>query len=172
MNNISLLGVCLCLFTGAMLGVLYLLGRLLRLLLRGGWLMQAAVDLAFCLCFAVVAFTCALALDKGRLRFIQLALQVLGAWAAVAALGPLVGGAVRLLRRCGGWLRRMALKLTGRLLQPLRVFWNWAISGIRRRIPKPKPRKRRAKRRSVCTKAGNQKGVPAAPPPPQTGSTR
>lgn len=104
-----------CLGTGAALGCLFLLFRALEILLRAGKLLTALLDILFCCLCATVVFLCALAVDKGRLRLFQAALQFLGGWAAVTALGPFVVGLSRqlekffcklsgLFRKAGGFL--------------------------------------------------------------------
>lgn len=109
----------LCLFSGALLGLLFLACKLLRVLLGLGRLATALLDLAFCLFCGLTAFLCALVLDQGRLRLFQTALQLLGAWGAAAALDPLVEGAARLLRRTAARMRRAL----GRPLRFLREKW-------------------------------------------------
>lgn len=89
--------VFFCLATGAALGCLFLLFRGFAALLGLKKWGTAAMDLLFCCVCGGAVFLCALAVDSGRLRLYQAALQGLGAWAAVKALGPwIVGGARRL----------------------------------------------------------------------------
>ena len=89
-------GICellfFCLGTGAALGCLLLLFRAARILCRAGKLMTALLDVLYCCLCGAVVFLCALAVDKGRLRLLQVLLQLLGGWAAVTALGPFVSG--------------------------------------------------------------------------------
>ena len=49
-------------------------------------------------------FLCALAVDSGRLRLYQAALQGLGAWCVVAAFGPLARRGIARLRKIFGKL--------------------------------------------------------------------
>ena len=110
MNGLSLAAGSFCLCSGAALGCLFLLLKLVRTLLRCGRLATALLDIAFCLFCSAAVFLCALAIDKGRLRLAQAVLQALGAWGAIAALDPLVGGlsllVQRAARRLAGWARR------------------------------------------------------------------
>lgn len=149
MNGLSLPAACLCLWTGAALGCLFLLLKLLRLLLRGGRLMTAVMDAAFCLFCAAVAFLCALAVDKGRLRLAQVVLQGLGAWGAIAALDPFVVGLARLVRKI---VRRLAAA-AGR---PVRWMVGKATKIFHKFRPKPrkvkKPGPRRKKRKKPLEK--------------------
>lgn len=119
MTGLTLPTACLCLMTGGALGGLFLLLKLVRGLLRGGRLFAAALDVLFCLIWALTAFLCALVVDKGRLRLFQMVLQVLGAWGAVVALDPFVSGATalarRIARRIGAWLSRPVRFLRRRL---------------------------------------------------------
>lgn len=137
---------CLCLFSGAVLGGLFLAFKLLRLLLRGGKICAAIFDVLFGVICAVVAFLCALAVDKGRLRLFQVVLQLIGAWGAIASLDPLINGGVAWLRKMGSRLRRF---FRHRVLRPVRggLQWlAWKLMGLVRRVlPK---RKRKVKRRS------------------------
>jgi hypothetical protein len=87
-----------CLTSGAALGALFLLCKALRLALGGGKLLTAALDTAFGLVCGAVVFLCALAVDKGRLRLLQAALQALGAWGVVVSLDPLATAGGKLLR--------------------------------------------------------------------------
>lgn len=105
-----------CLTTGAALGCLFLLCKLLLLFFRFGRVAQAVVDILFCLIAAAVVFLCALAVDSGRLRLMQAVLQLLGGWAVTAALDPFLCGAVRLLQnifcKLSGFLKRKLSILT------------------------------------------------------------
>lgn len=119
MTGITLPAACLCLMTGALLGMLFLACKLVRGLLYGGRICTAVMDILFCLIWAVTAFLCALVVDKGRLRMLQMVLQVLGAWGAVVALDPFVNGVTSLVRRfgirLGGWISYPARLLRKRL---------------------------------------------------------
>lgn len=117
MSGLTLPAACLCLVTGALLGGLFLGCKLVRGLLYGGRLCIAVLDVLFCLVWSLVAFLCALVVDKGRLRLFQVALQGLGAWGAVVALDPFVDGMTGLVRRFGKWL-------AGWLRRPLRFLRN------------------------------------------------
>ena len=130
----------LCLFSGALLGLLFLACKLLRVMLGLGRLATALLDLAFCLTCGLTAFLCALVLDQGRLRLFQAALQLLGAWGAVAALDPLIEGTARLLRRAAGRLRRAL----GRPWSFLRGKWEKSFPKQPR---KPAKRKKTGRKR-------------------------
>lgn len=84
-----------CLATGAAMGCLFLLFRGVARLLGLGRVGTAVADLLFCCLCGGFVFLCALAVDSGRLRLYQAALQLLGAWSVVVSLGP--------------WVRRGAL---------------------------------------------------------------
>ena len=99
-----------CLGTGAALGCLLLLFQAVRVLCHAGKLMTALLDVLYCCVTAAAVFLCALAVDKGRLRLLQVLLQLLGGWAAVTALGPFVSGfALRIKKtfcKVGAFLQR------------------------------------------------------------------
>ena len=116
MTGATLPAGCLCLFTGAMLGGVFLGLKLLGLLLRGGRLFTFFSDLLFGLICALTAFVVALAVDSGRLRMFQAALQCLGAWGTIVALDPLLSGFAARLRRVAGRLGGAVRQRTGRLL--------------------------------------------------------
>lgn len=110
MMDFTLPVACLCLALGAALGALYLLLKLFRLALGGGKLWEAVSDVIFCLLAAAAAFLCALVVDQGRLRLVQVVLQGLGAWGVIVALEPFASGLGRLLRRLRdrlSWLKRL-----------------------------------------------------------------
>lgn len=98
-----------CLGTGAALGCLWLLFQAVRILLRAGKPLTALLDILYCCLCGTAVFLCALAVDHGRLRLFQAALQLLGGWAAVAALGPFVsraaGALQKIFRRVSGVFR-------------------------------------------------------------------
>lgn len=104
MSGITLPAMCMCLVSGVLLGLFYLLLKLVRLLLQGGRLCIALLDVVFCLTCAVAAFLCALVVDQGRLRLVQAALQGLGTWGAIVALDPLINGIAGRLRRASAWI--------------------------------------------------------------------
>lgn len=97
----------LCIASGASLGLLFLLLKLIRILLQGGRLCAALMDLVFGVVCGAAVFLCALAVDKGRLRFFQASMQGLGAWGVVVAFDPLLNGLACLLRRLRAKLRRL-----------------------------------------------------------------
>ena len=76
--------VFFCLATGAAMGCLFLLFQGVGILLGAKKLGTALLDLVFCCLCGGFVFLCALAVDSGRLRLYQAALQGLGAWAAAA----------------------------------------------------------------------------------------
>lgn len=126
-----------CLGTGAALGCLFCLFQAARILLRAGKLLTAALDVLFCCLCAVSVFLCALAVDHGRLRLVQVLLQALGAWSAVAALGPLMSGAAERVRKIFGRLSALLRKAGGFVAPHFRR---------RRRAPAKKREKTRKKR--------------------------
>lgn len=92
-------GAALCLAVGAALGCLFLLCKVLRLSLGLGKWATALLDVLFCLVCGAVAFLCALVLDQGRLRLLQVVCHGVGAWAAVTAWDPLALRAARGLKK-------------------------------------------------------------------------
>ena len=88
-----------CLGTGAALGCLLLLFRALRVLFRAGKFATVLLDILYCCLCGAVVFLCALAVDQGRLRLLQVLLQLLGGWAVVTALGSFVTGIALRLRK-------------------------------------------------------------------------
>lgn len=129
----------LCMGTGALLGLFFLLLQLIRLLLRGGRFCQAIMDVFFCVVCAAVAFLCALALDKGRLRFFQVSLQLLGGWGTVAALAPLLGRLARGLKWLRAKLGALFRRLVGRPLVKAFVF-------LKNKLPRPQKASKKRKK--------------------------
>lgn len=151
--------VLFCLTSGAALGALFLLCKALRLALGGGKLLTAALDTAFGLVCGAVVFLCALAVDKGRLRFLQAALQALGAWGVVVSLDPLATAGGKLLRFL--WK-----KISGFISAPFR----WAKGRLARRKKARKkknpPKGRRGSKKKPRRKgAGFEKNPPYAKKP-------
>ena len=105
-----------CLGTGAALGCLFLLFQAARILCHAGKLGTALLDILYCCLTGTAVFLCALAVDRGRLRLLQVLLQLLGGWAAVTALGPFVSGIARRLekifRKISGFFRKKCRILT------------------------------------------------------------
>lgn len=128
-----------CLASGAALGALYAALRGAGTLLRAGRLLTGVLDTLFCLLCGAVVFLCALAVDKGRLRAFQLALQLLGGWSAAVVFTPLCTRAALFLQkifgRIGGFF--------GRRLAFLRQ--RWQSKRIKRRKKSRKTRKKRKK---------------------------
>ena len=152
---------CLCLFSGALLGGMFLAFKLLRLLLHGGKLCMAVFDVLLGLACAVTAFLCALALDKGRLRLFQVLLQGLGAWGAVVSLDPLIDGMAAGIRKAGRWLRGFMRR---RIWQPCRRGLG-RLGGVTRKaarkvLPKRKPPVRKARRGRKRARSRKKKGLP------------
>ena len=103
-----------CLVSGAALGGLFLGAEALAGLLGLKKPGRALLDLLCCAVTGVAVFLCALAVDSGRLRLYQVALQALGGWAVWGAFAPWarqtarVGAAWR--RRLGRRVREAAAK--------------------------------------------------------------
>ena len=99
------------------MGCLFLLCKVVRILLHAGKLGTALLDILYCCFCAGIVFLCALAVDRGRLRFLQVGLQLVGGWAAVAALDPFVSSAARGVRflfcKVLGFFRKRLAFLTG-----------------------------------------------------------
>lgn len=89
--------IFLCLSAGAALGCLFLLLKLVRILLGTGKIAEAVCDILFCLISTLVTFLCALAVDHGRLRFFQAALELVGGFSVVLALDPFLSGLAKKL---------------------------------------------------------------------------
>ena len=94
--------VFFCLATGAALGCLFLLFRGMSLVLGLGKLATGILDAVFCCLCGGVVFLCALAVDNGHLRLYQAALQGIGGWCTVTALGPGLQRASRALKKFFG----------------------------------------------------------------------
>ncbi|RKJ40752.1 hypothetical protein D7X94_06740 [Acutalibacter sp. 1XD8-33] len=152
----------LCLFSGALLGGLFLACKLLRILLHGGRLCAAVLDILFCLCCAFTAFLCALAVDRGRLRMFQAGLQILGAWGIIAALDPMVEGAARILRRIwsklAAWIRSFFRNWVRR---PLAAFCK-GVAVLAFRPVKALAARRRSRR--ACRLARQKRRTPSKGP--------
>ncbi len=112
MSGQALPVVFFCLATGAALGCLFLLFRGIAALLGLKKLGIALFDLLFCCLCGAFVFLCALAVDSGRLRLYQAALQGLGAWTVVVALGPWT---LKGSRRLRSFFKNLSAFLTGRL---------------------------------------------------------
>ena len=121
-----------CLATGAGLGALYAVFSGVRVLLRAGKGLTAVLDILFCLICGTVVFLCALAVDKGRLRFYQAALQLLGGWSAAAVLTPALCG-------LAGLWQKIFCRFTGFLQE------KFSILRARLRPKQKKPTKKRKK---------------------------
>ncbi len=115
--------VFFCLATGAAMGCLFLLFQGVGILLGAKKLGTALLDLVFCCLCGGFVFLCALAVDSGRLRLYQAALQGLGAWAAAASLGPWAA-------KGGKALKKSFWRVSG-------VLGRW-MSFLRGLFPKPK----------------------------------
>lgn len=98
MSDFALRCTFLCLISGGALGALFLLCKVLRMGLGLGKWAVAVLDILFCLFASVTAFLCALAIDSGRLRFFQAALQLLGGVSVVLVFDPFVSKGARGLR--------------------------------------------------------------------------
>ena len=99
MKNVSCELLFFCRATGAALGCLLLLFRVVRILFRAGKFTTALLDILYCCLCGAVVFLCALAVDRGRLRLLQALLQFLGGWAVVTAFGPFVSGIALRIRK-------------------------------------------------------------------------
>lgn len=184
MNTFSLPAACLCLATGALLGGVFLAMKLARILLGGGRVFLFVSDLLLGLFCGAAAFTVALAIDKGRLRLFQAALQALGAWGTVCALDPMISGAAAGIRKLAARLRRFFRR---RLLRPIgacgRRLGGKLLGILRRLLPEKKRKKkrpvRRGRRRAKKKRGsagnslpGRKGGFSDGPPVPQTVSSR
>lgn len=128
-----------CLATGAAMGILFLAFKGARLLLGAGKALTFCLDAVFCCLCGVVVFLCALALDHGRFRLFQAVFQGIGAWAAVAALDPFVGGLARVLKKIFRRIRGAFRRAGGFLGSHL------PVRGAKKGDRKGKPRKNRKK---------------------------
>ena len=125
MKSVSWELLFFCLGTGAALGCLLLLFRTVRILCRAGKLTTAVLDILYCCFTGAAVFLCALAVDKGRLRLLQVVLQFLGGWAVVTALGPFVSG-----------IARRVQKIFSRVSNFFRKRWSIFTSHFRKKKPK------------------------------------
>lgn len=129
-----------CLATGAALGCLFLLFKILRILLDAGKLCTALLDLLYCCLCGTAVFLCALAVDRGRPRLFQALLQGLGGWAAIETLDPFVTGAARRVEK-------FFRKVFGFFSRWIGIFAGYFIGKI------PRKKKRRRKRDEKAKKA-------------------
>lgn len=80
----------LCLVSGVLLGLLFLLMKIVKLALRIGKIGEAVLDILFWAVMAVVFFLLSLAISGGQLRFIQMALSLLGLFAVMLIFDPFI----------------------------------------------------------------------------------
>lgn len=80
----------LCLVSGVLLGLLFLLMKIIKLALRIGKIGEAFMDILFWAVGAVVFFLLALAISGGQLRFVQLALCLMGLFAVLLIFDPFI----------------------------------------------------------------------------------
>ena len=131
-----------CLSTGAALGCLFLLFRVMAWLLGVGKFGTAVLDFLFCCLCAAVVFLCALAVDSGRLRLYQAALQGVGAWAVIVSFGPWI-------HRLALWIQKRFCKLWGILGKAGRF-----LPGLfpAKKEPGRHPKKKRGKNKKIQRK--------------------
>ncbi len=98
MRDLALRCTFLCLISGAGLGAVFLFCKVLRLGLGLRKWAVAVLDILFCLFSSLVVFLCALAIDSGRLRLFQAALQLTGGISVVLVFDPFVSKGARGLR--------------------------------------------------------------------------
>jgi len=80
----------LCLVSGVLLGLLFLLMKIVKLALRIGKVGEAVFDILFWAVMAVVFFLLSLAISGGQLRFVQLALSLIGLFAILLIFDPFI----------------------------------------------------------------------------------
>ncbi len=122
--------VFFCLFSGMALGGLFLLFKMLRLLFGLGKWSVALLDFLYCCLCALAVFLCALAVDKGRLRFLQAGLQLAGWLGVVFAFDPFLSGAARCLYRGG---KRLGSFFSRQRALARRCVLSWAKRGRARK---------------------------------------
>lgn len=88
MEDYAVKVVLLCFFAGFFLGSFYSLLKIMRILFGLKAVSTAVLDIAFMAVAAVVTFLLAFALDFGRLRFYQLALQAMGFAVFMMSIDP------------------------------------------------------------------------------------
>lgn len=128
--------VFLCLATGAGMGALFLACKVLRVLFGLGKWSTAILDVFFCLVCTLVVFLCALAIDKGRLRFYQAGLQGIGGICLVLVLDPFVSG-------IAGGIHRVFLRLFARGKRILSRFKGFFVRFCGKRGKKIKKRRKK-----------------------------
>ena len=89
-NKFALEQVLGCVLSGAVLGVLFLLLKICRHIFLLKKISVALLDILFCMAASLTVFLFALAIDFGRLRFLQIALQCIGFLSVRLTLDPLV----------------------------------------------------------------------------------
>lgn len=98
--------IILFLSVGVVLGLIFLLIKVLKIVLGIKKIGEAVLDIILCLLSAVVVFLCALALDGGKLRFFQVFLHIIGALSVIWILDPMVQGIARVTSKAGRKLKR------------------------------------------------------------------
>lgn len=78
MSTIPAETLLLCLVCGVLLGLVFSVLELLRLLFSLGKIAAAVIDVLFCLLAAVVTFLLSLAVSAGHARFFQIACEAIG----------------------------------------------------------------------------------------------
>lgn len=80
----------ICLVSGVLLGLLFLVMKILKLAIGIGKIGEAVLDILFWAVMAVVFFLLSLAISGGQLRFVQLALCLMGLFAVLLIFDPFI----------------------------------------------------------------------------------
>jgi len=82
--------VFFCLVNGTFIGLFYIVLRIIKTIFCMRKIGEAVLDILFCAVSTVMVFLCAYAVDMGRLRFIQVALQIIGVFSVFLVINPVV----------------------------------------------------------------------------------
>lgn len=97
----TLESIILFLGVGVGFGAIFLLMKVMKIVLGIKKIGEAVLDIILCLISTIVIFLCALALDGGKIRLLQLLLHGIGALAVIWLLDPLVQGMARMVSKFG-----------------------------------------------------------------------
>lgn len=124
--------VFLCVLSGAGLGLFYVLLKMLRILFGIKKIGTAVLDILFFSVAGVVLFLVALAADRGRLRFVQVSLQLIGFLSVLLAVDPSV-------EQVSAYIYRKSVKVSTKIKRKFRVRlhkWVFNLQKWRKRLKK------------------------------------
>ena len=90
MNALSGEIVFFCLVSGAFIGLFHIILKIIKTIFAMRKIGETVLDILFCALSAVIVFLCAYAIDMGRLRFVQAALQIIGVFSVFLVINPIV----------------------------------------------------------------------------------